>query len=402
MTNISTSNKPVLNRLGTPAGADMSTDIANIDTKIGTPTVDLATDISNISGFSPAPVIVYVDVNASGANDGTSWTNAYTDIKSAVDSCSGGETILVAPGQYTVNSDINVDVNNLSIISSSGSGCTYLLGGGGTNATFYVTGDNTHIEGFIIHPASRRGIELEGNADNFVIRDCHRQGNPQVGGELIRADGGRYGLVENCTSNQRFCDLNDSCQYWRFINCHAVGQGSFTGFDIDGHYCTFINCSASHFVTGFSVISGATHNNLINCTASDCSASGFSDAGTNTHFSNCFEETPTEGTYTYLDAGGEQNLFELTGVINREILAIWLDLTNLTQDGTVTIYGKQAGLSVYTAFKTISWTQATDPKLLQLDGFPTGITGDLKVSWTEGADEGADRDIGYEVIYRGT
>jgi predicted outer membrane repeat protein len=45
--------------------------------------------------------IVYVDIEATGANNGTSWTDAFTNLQEALDSVSYGDEIWVAEGVYT-------------------------------------------------------------------------------------------------------------------------------------------------------------------------------------------------------------------------------------------------------------------------------------------------------------
>lgn len=64
--------------------------------------------VSSSEHFRKSKTIVYVDANASGNNDGTSWENAFTDLQEAIDSEINTE-IWVAKGTYFPSRQVNGD-----------------------------------------------------------------------------------------------------------------------------------------------------------------------------------------------------------------------------------------------------------------------------------------------------
>ncbi|MBE0637764.1 MAG: hypothetical protein IH598_04530, partial [Bacteroidales bacterium] len=52
------------------------------------------------SGTDPDGIIIFVDINASGSNNGKSWTNAFNSFQSALDIANNGDQIWVAAGVY--------------------------------------------------------------------------------------------------------------------------------------------------------------------------------------------------------------------------------------------------------------------------------------------------------------
>ena len=66
--------------------------------------------LSHNSSFLRAQI--YVKADASGANNGSSWTNAYTDLQSALNAASSGTQILVAKGTYKPSQQWDVSTGN--------------------------------------------------------------------------------------------------------------------------------------------------------------------------------------------------------------------------------------------------------------------------------------------------
>lgn len=109
----------------------------------------------------------------------------------------------------------------------------------------------------------------------------------------------------------------------------------------------------------------------------------------------------SSGTLSYLDAGGEQTIVELTTTTRKHIYGISLDLSNITIDAAVIkVYLKPDGTNYREIqAKRLTFNASTDGDGVYID-LNMGITSDFKVTFTEGGDEGADRDIPYSLVYR--
>ena len=104
----------------------------------------------------------------------------------------------------------------------------------------------------------------------------------------------------------------------------------------------------------------------------------------------------SSGTFQYLVAGGEQIVNTLATSTRLTVQGIWLDLSNMTQNGTIKIYYKVDG-SNYRLFSTNSWLTTDEPG--QYINLNMGITNDLKVTYTAAAPEGVQRGLPYSIIY---
>lgn len=109
--------------------------------------------------------------------------------------------------------------------------------------------------------------------------------------------------------------------------------------------------------------------------------------------------TPNTGTFSYLDAGGEQDVVEFS--LSASVLrGFFFDTSNLTQNGTFKVYYKVDGTNYRQINSLDAAVTGGTTECIFIDLSSVGITSDIKVTYTEGGDEGAARDVPYEVTYQ--
>lgn len=157
----------------------------------------IAKDTININ--LTGPTTLFVNDNASGANNGTSWVNAYTNLTTAINNARNGDSIFVAAGTYqpaigqsfSMKENVkiyggfagtesflhqrNLTLGNISTLQGNGNKVIYNNNNGLTNAAvlngFTITGGN--------------GISGGGGIHNYksspTIINCNIKGNTTSG-----------------------------------------------------------------------------------------------------------------------------------------------------------------------------------------------------------------------------
>jgi predicted outer membrane repeat protein len=199
--------------------------------------------------------IIYVDCNATGRNDGSSWADAFKNLRSALNVASTSEQIWVAKGVYKPNQDEEQ--------SATGKGpATFMLktgvaiyggfpSGGGkweesdptTNKTI-LSGDvkdeditvnilveqqskTGHFEK-IFHVVTASGVDETALIDGFIITGGNANGSQynteQCGGGLYSKAGSP--TISNCTFKLNSAAQGGAISIWqgnpRFVNCRFI------------------------------------------------------------------------------------------------------------------------------------------------------------------------------------
>lgn len=223
--------------------------------------------IDDSTTITIVPSVVYVDIDATGGNDGTSWQNAYTNLGEALAQSAWGQTIKVAGGTYKPTAGLD-----RTLTFDLKSGISVLGGYAGTgnpepdnrNPAIYqsvlsgdigVEGTNTDNSYHVL-----TAVEVDSAAliDGFTITGGNARGaaNSGIGGGMYIAVNSAL-VIRNC----------------RFVG-NIAQRGGAIGIN-PWSMPTIANCSISGNAAsmGGGISIGSSSANLINCTLSGNEAS---------------------------------------------------------------------------------------------------------------------------------
>jgi hypothetical protein len=203
----------------------------------------------------PGPAdIVYVDIDAAGAADGTSWTDAFTTMQAAVNAAGDGERIAVAAGTYD-----DVDILNFDFFGGADDGSFEIVAH--EPGVIFRTGSNR-----IIYAGKENRVGIHG-----VTFDCESQALTYA----VEFKGGSLTLAG--------CKFKDAattapCLYMR----EADGNSAY---DFRAYGCDFAGASVRVKDADEVKIDGCTFTdpcklNVVDCTTVSLTGSSWGDSET--------------------------------------------------------------------------------------------------------------------------
>ena len=207
---------------------------------------------------------IFVDINASGGNNGSSFVNAFTDLQSALAVAGNGDQIFVADGTYTPTDTTDRDI---SFVIPSG---VEVFGGFSGNETEL---SQRNIEENVTILSGNIGNDSAGDNSHQVVDISDTSASTILDGFTItegNANGDSASLSNNQNSGAGIfgADANAQLNNLIIINNSAIGDGGglFLARDSNGsvNNVTFIDNSASDEGGAIFVQIGGNSLNLTN------------------------------------------------------------------------------------------------------------------------------------------
>ena len=365
-----------------------------------------------LNGFSQS--IIYVKNDAGGTNNGTSWTNAYTSLQSALDIAASGDSIWVTAGTYKPSKDKDgisatdtsatfMMLDNVFIYGGFAGGEvkrternwktneTILSGDLGSDTSYHVIRgvDNSHLDGFTItngyangtvnHNGSGSGM-LNDTLDNINVINCTFINNKAKEGGGMANFLCTNMLITNCIFQADTASNGGGLGNWntRVYLYNCLFANNYAGIDYGGAIynwgsgstaqiinCTFYNNKAENS-------GGTIHNRAPVSTVTNCILWGNdydivnTNGGNSTVSYTCIEQSGYAGSNGNISSdplfdNSATGDFHLTGTspcidAGNGDVAPQYDLDGFPRSDDETVSNTGAGTPDYTDMGVYEWT----------------------------------------------
>ncbi len=315
---------------------------------------------------------IYVDEDATGNDDGTSWTDAYTDLQDALDDATANsyEKIWVAEGTYypTSGSDRSISFDMKEGVALYGgfdpstgddtwderdyaNNATILSGdldedGDSTDNSYHVvtSTDSSIIDGFTITKGNSwsqkgGGMYIVSNKD-VIVRNCKFERNTAWRTPSFQSRGGAMAVLDTSTVTIENCNFENN------VGMYAGAITAENYSDLTIRNCSFLKNSsitAYNYWAGTLYFYGHTTSQFVNCKFIDNYtkykyAVGYFGGSSTTDFINC-TFSGNYSSYYYGTFGNNASTMNLKNCI------IWGDSAKTaydvllnTNNGVITFY----------------------------------------------------------------
>ncbi len=190
---------------------------------------------------------IYVDLNATGANNGTTWADAFTTLSGGTGSFQAGSTniMLIAAGVYNETITLNLpgqhsgSFGRTNVIKAFTNGVVIDAQGIRNNGVVFQDTKFIRIENFIVRGALNGGVHFFVASSNMAYRIASYK-NAQAGFSLQAGD---YTVIDHCTSwsnSERGIFGAGDSDYVTVKNC-ILQQNAYSAVELTGTFGTRLN-----------------------------------------------------------------------------------------------------------------------------------------------------------------